>query len=206
MRVVILTYGASIHSVVVPDRDGRFADVALGHATLAEYVDQPQYIGSTVGRVANRIAGGRFVLDGRNIRCRQQRPNSLHGGAKASTPRLARGRASRGAQRLPGSRQSRRRPGLSCDNDGHATYSLDDGNALSVEYEATVDTATLANLSNHAYWNLAGEGAAEGAMGHRVTILADHYLPTDDSAIPTGQVEPVENTPLRLQERPDRRR
>jgi aldose 1-epimerase len=188
----VLTYGASIHSVLVPDRDGRVADVALGHATLAEYIDQPQYIGSTVGRVANRIAGGRFPFDGAEVRVPVNNgPNSLHGGMvgfdKVNWSVLA---------MEDGERASVTLGHVSPDGDqGYpgtltvtATYTLGDDNELAVEYRAATDRPTLVNLSNHAYWNLAGEGAAEGATGHLLTIFADHYLPTDATAIPTGEI------------------
>lgn len=195
MRVRIITYGAGIQSVLVPDRDGRLADVALGHPTPADYVERPQYIGSTVGRVANRIAGGRFVLDGAAYQVPVNNgPNSLHGGARGfdkvnwevigtetgEAASVTLGLTSRdGDQGYPGTLKVT------------ATYRLDEAKALSVEYRAATDRPTIVNLSNHAYWNLAGEGAAEGAMGHLLTIYADHYLPTDASAIPTGEVRPV---------------
>lgn len=197
MRVRILTYGASIHSVLVPDREGAIADVALGHATLVEYLDHPQYLGSTVGRVANRIAGGRFTLDGREYRVPLNNgANSLHGGtcgfdkANWAVARLGDGSVTlrhispEGDQGYPGT--------LSVD----ATYALGEDNSLSVEYVAVTDRTTLVNLSNHAYWNLAGEGSARGAMGHLLTIPADHYLPTDAGSIPSGELRAVEGTPF----------
>jgi aldose 1-epimerase len=193
----VLTYGASIHAVLVPGRDGRMADVALGHATLQEYLDQPQYIGSTVGRVANRIAGGRFSLDGADYQVPLNNgANALHGGPggldKANWRVVATGEepasvtlgqvSPDGDQGFPGT--------LSVS----ATYSLNDEDALSVDYRAATDRPTLVNLSNHAYWNLAGEGAEAGAMGHLLTIPADNFLPTDVSAIPIGVVASVEGT------------
>jgi aldose 1-epimerase len=195
MRATIITYGASIQAVLVPDRHGAFADVALGHPTIDAYLLQPQYFGSTVGRVANRIAGGRFTLDGREYQAPvNDGPNSLHGGMKGfdkvnwtvvevRTASLTLCHVSPdGDQGYPGTLTIT------------ATYGLDESNQLSVEYRATTDRATLVNISNHAYWNLAGEGSAEGAMGHLLTIAADHYLPTDAAAIPTGEFRPVEGT------------
>jgi aldose 1-epimerase len=200
MTVRIIAYGASIQSVVVPDRDGRFADVALGHARLEDYVDHPQYFGATVGRVANRIANGRFTLDGRSYQVPiNDGPNSLHGGTRGFDKALWEvvGTEATG----PASVTLRH---VSPDGDmGYpgtltvlATYSLGEANELSVDYAATTDRSTLVNLSNHAYWNLAGEGAAGGAMGHRLTIPAEYYLPTDAAAIPTGAFRPVEGTPF----------
>ena len=192
MTVRVITLGASLQSVIVPGRDGAMADVTIGHATLQEYLDHPQYAGASVGRVANRIAGGCFELDGREYRVPLNNgPNALHGGAcgfdKAMwrIERLGLGSvtlahvSADGDQGFPGT--------LSVT----AEYSLDDSGRLSVEYRATTDAPTLVNLSNHAYWNLAGEGAPEGAMGQRLTLFADHYLPVDASLIPTGEFRPV---------------
>lgn len=200
MRVRIISYGAGIQAVLVPDRDGKLADVALGHATLQPYLDQPQYIGSTVGRVANRIAAGRFRFDGADYQVPVNNgANSLHGGDKGFDKVVwdVLGISEEGAASVtlglvsPDGDQGY--PGTLTVT---ATYSLSAGNALTVEYRAATDRPTLVNLSNHAYWNLAGEGAAEGAMGHRLTIFADHYLPTDATAIPTGEVRAVAGTPF----------
>ncbi|MFL6863829.1 MAG: aldose epimerase family protein [Allosphingosinicella sp.] len=196
----ILTYGASIQAVLAPDRDGRLADVALGHATLADYVDHPQFLGSTVGRVANRIAGGRFVLDGAaHAVPANNGPNALHGGpdgfdkqvwevvdlSEGASPGMTlRHVSSDGAMGFPGTLTAL------------AAFSVGEDDALTVQYEATTDRPTLVNLSNHAYWNLAGEGSADGAMGHVLTIPADAFLPTDATAIPTGEFRPVEGTPF----------
>jgi len=198
MRATIITYGASLQALLAPDRDGALADVTLGHATLDPYLDQPQYFGSTVGRVANRIAGGRFTLDGIEHHVPVNNgPNSLHGGSRgfdkvnwevleveAGPPAsVTLGYVSPdGDQGYPGTLKVT------------ATYSLSDDNCLCVEYRAATDRATLVNLSNHAYWNLAGEGSAEGVMGHLLTIPADEYLPTDATAIPTGEFRAVEGT------------
>jgi aldose 1-epimerase len=198
MTVRILTYGATIQAVTVPDRNGAVADVALGHATLGEYVEHPQYIGSTVGRVANRIAGGRFLFDGREVRVPVNNgPNALHGGPvgfdkvnwavlgieEVEQASVTLGHVSPdGDQGFPGTLTVT------------ATYALSPDNELTVEYRAATDRTTPVNLTNHAYWNLAGEGAAEGAMGHLLTIHADAFLPTDATAIPTGEIRPVEGT------------
>ena len=191
----ILTYGASIHSVVVAG-----LDVALGHASLQEYLERPQYIGSTVGRVANRIAGGRFRLDGRDYQVPANNgPNALHGGPagfdKANWQVLASGEEGQASVTL-GHVSPDGDQGFPGTVTVTATYALDDDDALSVEYRATTDAPTLVNLSNHAYWNLAGEGAEEGAMDHVLAVPADHYLPTDATAIPTGEFRPVAGTPF----------
>jgi aldose 1-epimerase len=198
MRVRLIAYGASIQTVVVPDRHGRGADVTLGYPILQDYLDQPQYFGSTVGRVANRIAKGRFTLDGKNYQVPVNNgPNSLHGGTKGFDKVLWTVAETHGG---PSASVTFRY--VSPDGEmGYpgtltvtATYALNEANELSVEYRATTDRPTLVNLSNHAYWNLAGEGSADGAMGHLLTIPADHYSPTDATAIPTGEFRPVAGT------------
>ena len=200
MQVRIITYGAAIQSVIVPDRDGRLADVTLGHADVADYLRWPQFFGATVGRFANRIARGRFRLDGRDYCVPvNDGPNSLHGGTRGfdkvnwwieaaiggAVPQVTLRHVSPdGDQGYPGTL------------DVVATYALGPDNSLSVEYRATTDRPTIVNLSNHAYWNLAGEGADRGAMDHLLSIHADHFLPTDSGAIPTGEVRPVVGTPF----------
>jgi aldose 1-epimerase len=200
MSATVLAYGATLQSVRVPDRHGVFADVTLGHAALAPYAEQPQFFGSSVGRVANRIAGGRFVLDGQEYLVPvNDGPNALHGGpcgfdkalwtvveATADpAPRVVLTHTSPdGDQGFPGTLQVT------------ATYTLSEDGALAIEYRARTDRPTLVNLTNHAYWNLAGEGAPGGAMDHVLTIPADHFLPTDAGAIPTGEFATVEGTPF----------
>ncbi len=200
ISATVLAYGATLQSVRVPDREGVFADVTLGHAALAPYVEQPQFFGSSVGRVANRIAGGRFVLDGQEFLVPvNDGPNALHGGpcgfdkalwtvveATADpAPRVVLTHISPdGDQGFPGTLQVT------------ATYTLSDDGDLAIEYRARTDRPTLVNLTNHAYWNLAGEGAPGGAMDHVLTVPADHFLPTDAGAIPTGEFAPVEGTPF----------
>lgn len=200
VSATVITYGATLQSVCIPDRDGAFADVILGHAALAPYLDQPQFFGSSVGRVANRIAGGRFVLDGREYRVPvNDGPNALHGGkcgfdkalwevvevnAQPERQVVFALTSPDGDQGFPGTLQVT------------VTYTLRDDGALAIEYRARTDCPTLINLTNHAYWNLAGEGATEGAMGHVLTIPADHFLPTDGTAIPTGKFAPVAGTPF----------
>lgn len=200
VRVTIITYGAGIQAVLAPDRDGVLADIALGHADLSPYLAQPQFIGATVGRVANRIAGGRFALDGRAYRVPLNNgANALHGGpvgfdkcnwevigvAETPHPSVTLGLVSPdGDQGFPGTLTVT------------ATYALNDANELSVDYRATTDRPTLVNITNHAYWNLAGEGAAAGAMDHLLMIFADEFLPTDRTAIPTGEIRAVTGTPF----------
>ena len=195
MSVRIITYGASIQSVRVPDRDGNFADVTPGYATLDDYVTKPQFFGSTVGRVANRLAGACFTLNGIEYEISaNDGPNSLHGGTRGfdkvnwtvseqTDQSVTLTYASRdGDQGYPGTLTVT------------ATYSVDDNNALSVVYRATTDAPTVVNLSNHAYWNLGGEGAEYDAMDHCLTIYADRFLPVGADLIPTGEIRDVDDT------------
>ena len=194
----IITLGAAIQSVRVPDRAGELADVAPGFADLESYLADRQYFGVTVGRVANRIACGGFTLDGRDYRVPVNNgANSLHGGSpgfdKAVWELIAtsEGDAATASLRHVSRDGDQGYPGTLSVT---ATYALDSKGQLSVDYVATTDAPTLVNLSSHVYWNLAGEGAAAGAMDHRLTIPADHFLPTDEGAIPTGEFRAVAGT------------
>jgi aldose 1-epimerase len=198
VKATIIAYGATLQSVVMPDRADKRADVALGYAHIEDYLAKPQYFGGTVGRFANRIAKGRFTLDGKTYQTPVNNgANALHGGTVGfdkvlwqvvdmkSGPTASvtlRYVSPDGDQGYPGT--------MTVD----AIYSLDENNALTIEYRATTDRATIANITNHAYWNLSGEGSANGAMGTLVTIPADAYTPTDSGAIPTGEVRPVAGT------------
>lgn len=196
----IITLGAAIQAVRVPDRHGEIADVAPGFADPESYVADRQFFGVTVGRVANRIALGRFSLDGRTCRVPiNNGPNSLHGGSPGFDKALwelvgtAHGERATATLRHVSPDGDQGYPGTLTVT---ATYALDVHGTLSVDYAATTDAPTVVNLSSHAYWNLAGEGADAGAMEHRLTIPADHYLPTDKGAIPTGEYRPVDGTPF----------
>ncbi len=195
MSVRIITYGAALQSVIVPDRRGRAADVTLGYPSMTGYLTKSEYFGATVGRVANRIALGRFTLDGRTYQTPVNNgPNALHGGTKGfdkvnwRVVNVTQGPTASVALQYLSPHGDQGYPGTLATT---ATYSLDERNMLSVEYRATTDRPTVVNLSNHAYWNLAGEGSSEGAMGHLLTIPAEHYTPTDPNAIPTGEFRPV---------------
>jgi aldose 1-epimerase len=201
LSVTIITYGAALQSVILPDRKGEKADVALGHASLAEYLAKPQFMGATVGRVANRIAEGRFALEGRSYQVAlNDGRNALHGGAvgfdkvvwqiveakagQSSAQVLLRYTSPDGDQGFPGQLEVT------------ALYRLEEQNALSIEYRAITDRATVVSISSHAYWNLAGEGSPVGAMGQVLEVPADTYLPVDETLIPTGEFRPVEGTPF----------
>ncbi|GAB3055749.1 aldose epimerase family protein [Stenotrophomonas tumulicola] len=194
MQARVLTLGAALHSLDVPDRDGKLADVVLGDATLQATLANPQYFGTVVGRFANRIARGRFTLDGRDYSVpTNDGPNSLHGGSRGfdkvvwevveATPdrTTLRHVSPDGDQGFPGTLTVT------------ATYALEGDGRLAIEYSATTDAPTIVNLSNHTYWNLSGEGSGT-AMDHELMIAADSYTPVDATLIPTGVFEPVTGT------------
>jgi aldose 1-epimerase len=198
VSATIIAYGASLQSLILPDRDGKPADVALGYSNIADYLSKPQYFGSTVGRYANRLARGRFKLDGAIYQTPVNNGvNALHGGTAGFDKVLW-----QVAEVTGGAVPSVRLRYISRDGEmGYpgtltvdATYSLDDQNRLTIDYRATTDKATIVNITNHTYWNLSGEGSSNGAMDTIVTIPADSYLPTDSGAIPTGVFKPVAGT------------
>ncbi len=194
----VIAYGATLQALLLPDAAGERADVTLGYATIEDYLADPHYLGATIGRYANRIARGRFALDGQHYQLPVNNgENALHGGTAGFDKALW---AVTGMS--AGTTASVRLRHVSHDGDqgypGTLTvdciYSLDRHDRLTIDYRATTDRPTIVNLSHHAYWNLAGEGAAAGALGHQLAIPADTYLPTDAGAIPTGERRPVAGT------------
>ena len=196
----IITLGAAIQSLQVPDRNGHSADIVLGHATPAEYVAKPQYFGATVGRYANRIAAGVFTLDGKRYQlATNDGPNHLHGGPRGldkvlwKVDSISQGPAARvvfsyvspdGEEGYPGTLKIT------------ATYTLNEANELAVEYRATTDKPTVVNITNHSYFNLGGESSGKDVLGHRLTLMADAYTPVDKTLIPTGERRAVAGTPF----------
>jgi len=198
VAVQLMSYGASLTSVRVPDRRGTVEEVTLGFDSLDGYLNPHPYFGSTLGRVANRIARGRFTLDGKtcSLFCNNGK-NHLHGGKKgfdraawASAAFQRDGQAGvlfmyespDGEEGYPGVLNAR------------VTYVLSDAGVLDMIFEARADAATIVNLSNHAYWNLKGDGRGD-IRDHELTLFADRYLPVDSELIPTGELRPVEGTP-----------
>ena len=200
VRATVITYGATLQAMVVPDKTGELSDVTLGFDSIDGYLANGGYLGATVGRVANRIAGGRFTLDGETHQTAiNERGNALHGGPAGfdkvlwKIVRIEDGPSPSVTMRHVSPHLDQGYPGtLTVD----ATYALDENNTLTIEYVATTDRPTVANITNHAYWNLAGEGAEGNAMGHVLTIPADEYMPVDSELIPTGEFRPVKDTPL----------
>ncbi|MEV8539296.1 aldose epimerase family protein [Streptomyces sp. NPDC051572] len=195
VRVRVLSYGGIVQSVEVPDRDGHVADVVLGFADLDGYLAHPEpYLGALVGRYANRIAGGRFPLDGVTYSLAQNNaPNSLHGGERGFDKRVWDVEPVEHGLRL--SRVSAHgEEGFPGRLDVTATYTLDESGALRFVYEATTDAPTVVNLTNHSYFDLSGAGSAGGAGGHELRLAASRFTPVDGDLIPTGALDDVAGT------------
>ena len=192
VRVRVLSYGGIVQSVEVPDRSGHAADVVLGFAGLDGYLSHPEpYLGALVGRYANRIAGGRFPLEGVTCSLAQNNaPNSLHGGERGFDKRVWDVEPVEHGLRL--SRVSGHgEEGFPGRLDVSATYTLDESGALRIAYEATTDAPTVVNLTNHSYFDLSGTGSA---AGHELRLAASRFTPVDADLIPTGTLDDVTDT------------
>jgi aldose 1-epimerase len=194
----IITYGATLLSLMAPDRQGKSADVLIGYDGVDGYLKKPDYFGVTVGRFANRIGKGRFTLDGKTYQLPlNDKVNTLHGGtdgfsrkpwkivsvkdgAQASVVLAL--TSPDGDQGYPGTFQAT------------VTYSLDDAGALTIKFEGKTDKPTVVNMTNHAIFNLGGEGSALGVLNHKLTMPASAITPVDDTLIPTGELRPVAGT------------
>jgi aldose 1-epimerase len=192
-------YGAIVVAFEVPDRDGNPANINLGFSELEGYLQRHPYFGSTVGRYCNRIAGGKFTLDGQEYNlAKNNGENHLHGGLIGFDRVLWNAEVVE-AENAAGVRFTYRSPdgdeGYPGNLDVSATYLLTADDELQVEFQASSDQATPVNLTNHCYWNLAGAGRGD-ILAHEATIEADRYLAVDDNLIPTGELAPVAGTPL----------
>jgi aldose 1-epimerase len=198
MEVAITTYGGRIVSLKAPGRDGKFADVVLGFDNLEGYLGEHPYFGALVGRYGNRIAKGRFKLDGKEYKLATNNgANSLHGGLKGFDKMVWVGRE------VPGGDPSVELTYLSKDGEeGYpgnltekVTYTLTAANELRIDYSATTDKDTVVNVTNHSYFNLAGQGQGN-ILSHVVQLNAAKFTPVDAGLIPTGQLKSVEGTPF----------
>ena len=194
LQAKIITYGAMLTEMLVPDKNGNLGDVVLGHDKLEDYLDGHSYFGVTTGRVANRIAKGKFTLDGHEYSLATNNdPNHLHGGIEGIDKKVWSAREVRskqgeavafsyvspdGEEGYPGELKMK------------VTYTLTDDNELRIDYLATTNKATPVNLTNHAYWNLAGKGQI---LDHVLQLNADHYTPVDKTGIPTGEILKVDD-------------
>jgi aldose 1-epimerase len=203
MEVKILTYGGILQSIRVPDRRHRFANVTLGFDNLADYVAKSPYFGCITGRYANRIALGRFELNDQTYQLAiNNPPNSLHGGNvgfdkrvwAATTKKDKRSVALELTYTSPDGEENY--PGTLATK---VTYTLTNKNEIRMDYRARLvgdsNLSTIVNLTNHAYWNLAGEGSSD-IYGHKLRLVASRYTPVDPTLIPTGDIDRVSGTPL----------
>ena len=198
MSATIITYGAIIQDLQAPDREGRFTNVVLSTDSMEKYENGFGGAAAVIGRVANRIAGARFDLDGKTYNlAANSGKNAIHGGNKGfaqvvwtiGTVSEKAGSSSvtltylskDGEEGFPGNLKT------------SVTYTLSDDNALRIDYEAETDKATLVNLTNHAYFNLAGGGSC---LGNILTIWSSRYTPADADLIPTGEIRPLKGTPM----------
>ena len=192
----ILTYGATLQSLVGPDRQGKPADVLLGYDDLSGYVDHPNYFGVTVGRYANRIAGGKFTLDGKSYQLplNDNKVNMLHGGGKGFDKvvwKVMSIKSGPTASVILSHSSPDGDSGFPGKLDATVTYAMDESGALTISFDAKTDKPTVVNMTNHGIFNLAGEGSADGALGHMLTIPAKAFTPVNANLIPTGDLKPV---------------
>ena len=199
IRITLTNYGGIITSLRTPDRSGRFDDIVLGYDNLAGYLHDSPYFGAIVGRYGNRIARGRFTLDGTTYRLAiNNGPNSLHGGLRGFDKVIWGARPFQN-QEGTGVALDYTSPDMEEGFPGtlraHVTYTLTEDDRLIVDYQATTDKATPVNLTQHSYWNLAGS-ARRDVLGHELTINADSMTPVDSTLITTGEISSVTGTPF----------
>ena len=194
----IMTLGATLQSFNAPDRSGRAADITLGYDDAASYVTAPNFWGQTIGRYANRIAGGRFTINGKAYQITlNDKTNTLHGGGVGFDKHVWRitsvtsGMQAKVVMTLTSPAGDQGYPGTLV---AKVTYALDDKGALTIDFDAASDAPTIVNMTNHALFDLAGEGSATGIYGQRLTIPAQRYTPVNVTLIPTGELKPVAGT------------
>jgi aldose 1-epimerase len=198
MRAEIATYGGIVISLTAPDRAGHYEDVVLGFDTLTGYLKDSPYFGALIGRYGNRIAYGKFVLDGvAHTLATNNGPNSLHGGRigfdKVVWTETSARTTPEGSQLTLAYLSSEGEEGYPGNLSVTAVYTLTEDDALRLDYTATTDKDTVVNLTQHSYFNLRGRG---DILGHVVQINADHFTPVDSTLIPTGELRAVEGTPF----------
>ncbi|WP_231501295.1 aldose epimerase family protein [Hymenobacter swuensis] len=204
LKATITTYGGTLTSLLVPDKDGKMGDVVLGFDDLAGYLapvykQEGPYFGALIGRYGNRIAKGKFTLDGKQYSIpTNNAPNTLHGGKEGFDKKLwtaAPGTSAEG-QTLTLTYQSKDgEEGYPGTLTVKVVYTLTEGDALRLDYTATTDKPTVLNLTNHSYFNL-NVASGKGILDHELTLNADRFTPVDNTLIPTGVLQPVQGTPM----------
>lgn len=197
MEVAITNYGGRVVSIMAPDRNGKMADVALGFDSLDGYLNNNEYyFGAVIGRYANRIAKGRFTLDGKTYHLPiNDGPNSLHGGNKGFFARIWDARQLDSRNLLLTYDSKDMEEGYPGDLKVQVLYTLTQDNSIRIEYTAVTDKPTVINLTNHTYFNLNGAGSGK-ITDEKLMINGDSYTPIDDTEIPTGKIDPVKGTPF----------
>lgn len=199
IAVSLINYGAIVTAVHVPDRNGELENITLGFDTLDGYLERHPYFGAICGRYANRIADGKFTLDGVEYTlATNNEPNHLHGGESGFDKALWHAEPFENED-AAGVRFTYESPdgeeGYPGTLTTTVTYTLNDDDELQIDYQATSDKATPVNLTNHCYWNLAGADSGK-ILDHVLTLNCDRYLPVDDTMIPTGELKSVTDTPM----------
>ncbi len=197
IEVHIIEYGATINKIITPDKNGNRKDIVLGFNTLESYLNEHPYFGATVGRYGNRIANGKFLLDGVNYSLAQNNgKNSLHGGIKGFDKQLWKGTILEDQSGVSFEYISTdMEEGFPGNLSVKVVYKLTVDNELKIKYSATTDRATVVNLTNHSYFNLNGEGNRD-VLNHELILHADTFTPVDESLIPTGEIRLVAGTPF----------
>ena len=200
-NVGIIEYGGIVVSLNVPDREGNLGDVVLGFDTLDAYIADTPYFGAITGRYANRIAGGKFELDGTTYELPVNNgPNSLHGGIKGFDKVVWKGTPTESGDGVSFSYVSQDgEEGYPGTLEATVTYTWTDDNELQIDYEAGADKPTVINLTNHSYFNLK-DGGASPILDHVMMINASHYTPVDATSIPVGEIAALDDSPLDFRE------
>jgi aldose 1-epimerase len=197
MEAGIITYGGALVKLTAPDKSGKFADVVLAMDDLDGMRKQDAFFGALIGRYGNRIGNAQFKLDGQIFKLPANNgPNTLHGGPEGFDKKVwaaQKGSAADGPSLELTYTSKDGEMGFPGNLTAKVVYTLTNNNTLRIDYTATTDKTTVVNLTNHAYWNLAGEG---DILGHEVMIAADRFTPVDDGLIPTGELKPVKGTPF----------
>ena len=196
VEAAITNYGGIVVSLKTPDRQGQMADVVPGFDSLDDYLKVHSYFGAIVGRYGNRIANGRFALDGKTYKLATNNgPNALHGGLVGFDKVVWTARQSPPASLELTYTSLDGEEGYPGTLNAKVTYTLTDANELKIAYEATTDKPTVVNLTNHSYFNLAGQGRGD-ILKHQIRINASRFTPVDATLIPTGELRPVKGTPF----------
>ena len=199
MQATVITYGATLQSLAVPDKNGKLEDVVLGFDNVQGYQSGKAYFGATIGRFGNRLANGAFEIDGKRFQVPQNDgSNSLHGGPQGFDKHVWKAKPAEGKDSVGVTLTY-----LSADGEmgfpgnltTEVTYSLNENNELRIEYKASTDKPTVLNLTNHSYFNLAGAGNGD-VLQQVATLHASHYTPVNGKLIPTGELAPVAGTPM----------